>query len=394
MMRKPLTAFVTGPVAVWRGWGGRRGLVVVATVLALIVATAALGLSFYRTAARSLEDTFADQMHIMAVNMAESVTFLLKAYRADTAWMTKLPELREIREPTTTAFLERERANWPNLYLVGRLDRDGRLIYLYPKDVLAQAVGKNFAFREYFQRCRESGKAVVSSVILAGGEKNADVGRRYKAFLTAAPVFDRDGRFDGVVLAAIGVQAVADSFILPTQFGRGYAWMLDEDLSFLVHPKAVNIGQKLTEIDEVPADLLARIQSGQSGHGFYTQRLTGDQKLVSYASVDVDGHRWPIGVTLPRDAVDALLEPLVIRLILLAGGISLLLGAVGYWMWRKQAELRKLRSRVRDLEIQIDAEKKEAELSSITESAYFQGLLGKLDELRSGTGEGLTGEMK
>lgn len=357
----------------------RPGLAL-AAVLAVLAGT---GVTLYRHAEDTVTQTLTTQMGLVAGNMAGSIGFMLQAYRADAAWLARLPELRHVDAQRTTEFLTRERTKWPHLHLVARIDREGRLRYVFPLDVLPGALGKDFSYRDYFRGARDSGRAVVSGTIVAGGENNQDVGKRFKAFVTAAPVVDEQGRFDGVVVSAIATESVGKEMVLPVQAGRAYAWLLDEDLRFLSHPDADKRGQLLTEVDELPAELLQRVTSGQSGSGQYQQAQTGAHKLMAFASVNIDGHRWPVAVTLPVAEVTAMVRPLALHLIwlMLAAFASLAGGA--WWIWRKQEEVGHLRERLHTLEIRIDQEKKEAELSTITESAYFQQLLGKLDELRA-----------
>ena len=359
----------------------RQVIIGFGSVLALLLVALLISYSFYEKAKETAEKMISKEMLIMADQTARGIEDLIKDYVVETEWLTELPQIRKIREPETTVFLDKERKDKPYMRLVVREDRNGIVTYINPPDALKGIIGKDFSFRDYFKAARSTGKVAISGMIESG--QYEEVKDRFKGIVIAAPLFTPDGTFDGVLGSVIAITDIANRFVLPVTVGsKGYAWMLDGQGVTMVHPDAGSIGEKVAERNVIAKSLLDRMFRGEKGFGEYTRPGEKGKKLMAFSAVKVDGHIWPVGVSVPYTEVEMLVYPIYTRLlILMIFVVGIILGG-GVVFMRKAAEVRRLKDKIVALEIRIDEKKRSRDVESITETDYFRTLAEKAEEMK------------
>jgi len=360
----------------------RQVIIGFGSVLGVLLAAVLVSYSFYQKAIETAETMIRKEMLIMADQTARGIEDLIRDYMVETEWLAELPRIRKVREPETTTFLDKERKDKPYMRIVVIEDRNGILKYINPPDALKGVIGKDFSFRDYFQKAKDTGKVAVSDMIESG--QYEDVKDRFKGVVIAAPLPGPDGGFNGVVGSVIDVTDIAKRFVLPVRVGKeGYAWMLDENGVTMAHPEAGRVGEKVTERNLIAKALLDRILKGEKGFGEYTRSGEKGKKIIAFSAVKVDGHVWPVGVTVPYSEVEMLVYPIYTRLlILMIFVVGIILGG-GVVFMRKAAEVKRLKQEIVALEIRIDEEKRSQAVESITETDYFRTLAEKVEAMKA-----------
>lgn len=364
------------PVIFWLGV--ISGIIVIALVLSY---------SFYQSALKAVEGEVRKELLIMAKQTARSIEDLIHTTVADLSWVAKFPEVRNIHEPETTRFFNSLRKKRQFMYVIFILNKQGKCIYVNPRDALPGVIGKDFSFREYFKQARRTGEPVVSGLITSGYYK--DVKNKYKAIVVAVPILDKKGNFEGIIGTDIKVSFLAKRFILPLKVGkRGYAWMLDGEGNTLVHPNPKNIGVNVIKANISPdlTHLAERaLLTKEAGSGSYTYKF---KKLVSFAPVKFDGHIWLVAVSMPYQDIKELVYPMYLRLVGLMIFVVISIVVGGVLFISKLREVKKLKEKMVELEIKIDEERKRKEVEEITGTDYFKTLMEKAEEFKCSIKEG------
>ena len=355
-------------------------LIVIAGVVSVSIL---LSFAFYESAVEAVEKEVRKELLIMAMQTSNSIENFIQAAITDLSWLSELSYIKKIKEPETSKFLNRLRERKRFFYVIFRLDRNGRCTYVNPKNALPGVIGKDFSFREYFKQAKRTGEPVVSGLLVSGYYKN--VKNKYKAVVVAVPIFDKYGRFDGVIGTDIKVSDLARRFILPIRIGKdGYAWMLDGRGVTLVHPDPKNIGKNVIT-GNVSKDLAHLVESAlltkTPGTGSYTYK--GVKKLVSFAPVRFDGHVWLVAISIPYKDVHHLVYPMYVRLLGLMIFVVIVTVVGGLLFIKKTREVRKLKEKMVELEIRIDEDRKKKEVEEITRTDYFKTLMEKAEEFKS-----------
>lgn len=174
--------------------------------------------------------------------------------------------------------------------------------------------------------------------------------------------------FGGIAAFVVDASALARGFTREARSGRtGYAWVIDQDGTFLAHPMEDLIGQnaftarsrKNPKLGFENINLIMRqhMLRGQEGKGEYLsgwhRDLTGPiHKLIGYAPVRLGpqarGLLWSVAVVAPESEVQGMVQSLFMRqfwmqmaivLAILAGSLSLI------WMERYWSDLQKEKER-------------------------------------------------
>lgn len=210
----------------------------------------------------------------------------------------------------------------PDLQLVMLMDADGVARVSSDPDVM----GRNFAFRAYFQAAM-AGRAHVTGIVVGAVAGQAGM-------FFAEPVLDDGGRVIGCVvmrLHASAVSAVLDEL----QAGSVRTpFLVDGDGVLIHHPRenllyrslaplapervaALRADQRFRRdhIDDLGMPALAAAMVGASapGHLAYRSTVSGRDEVVGFAPVA--GHDWVVGVTEPKAEFEAPLHRLFSHLL-------------------------------------------------------------------------------
>jgi two-component system C4-dicarboxylate transport sensor histidine kinase DctB len=228
-------------------------------------------------------------------------------------------------------------------------DRQGTVVAVDPAD--AYTLGRNYAWREYYQWARDKGQPgqmyLSPFMRLEGGSFRGDM-----ALILASGIYSSTGEFRGLVMLVLNFDELVRKHILSIRIGQeGYAWLVDSsNRSVLVDPNG-NINGKSFEEAFLPHwprlyALLESARDGKPGSGWYDYEAPENtaktiRKLVSYYPVRIGNKLWTLGVATPEREVDALLSTFLQRqeafansLVVTTLGIAITLLAV-FFAWNQ-----------------------------------------------------------
>lgn len=311
---------------------------VLATALLPMLLTGAYNLQGSQQAVSRAELRYVEQMaHSTAARVAQLVAdsgHLARALATDAA----LPAWLSTPDPAAGAGMNTRLTRWaqanPDLQLIMLMDVHGAV--LASSD--APLIGRNFAFRQYFQEAI-AGRAFVTGLTVGAGAGEAGI-------FFSEPV--RDGaqqvvgalvlRVRGASVATILQEVQHDSELTP--------FLIDSDGVLVHHPRkdllysslaplpAASLAQiradqrfrrdRITSLDE---HQLARAMLGatQTGHVSYRSALSRRDEIAGFAPVPVSGARgWVVGVSEARATFEAPLQTLAEHLLWSLGLVGLL----------------------------------------------------------------------
>lgn len=348
-------------------------------LLLLLLFACLLAETFYHHALMTQEEMLRDQTGLVARQTSRALADVIDDYVVEMQWLAHMP-LTRLPHPedhlATLASMFRDKMHFTSVF---RLDRNGICTFYYSAnaELLAGVVGKDFSFRQYFQRVRETLRPVVSDPLTSGGPHDG-VLNKFAAIVVAVPLLGPDGEFDGVIGTDIAIENLAREFIWPIRVqNEGGGWLLCADGRVVVSPPG----------DEFDAILHKAYEAGLT-EGDVVKRLTladaaADDEIVEVAMARLGGTRWFVAVEAPRALVTRQVSPLFWRLLALMLGVTAVVVVGVGIILRQMAKVERLTTQIRELEIMIDESRQKQEVSAITSSDYFQDLLNKVDSLRA-----------
>ena len=164
-------------------------------------------------------------------------------------------------------------------------------------------------------RTRDWYKAAMDKkgeVVVSNPYTSVDTG---KMVLTISQT-TKDG--SGVVAADISISYLQDITNQVKIGNKGYAFLLDENKTYLAHPKKVGIQEKAGFINK-----MYEKEKGQFGYKF-----NGEDKIMSFATNKLTG--WKIGGSMYTSEIKAAVAPIYAKTLLVIV-ITLLIGAIGVY---------------------------------------------------------------
>ena len=257
---------------------------------------------------------------------------------------------------------------------IGFVNSDGVIVTGYPPEDAAIGLDLYATKRNaQFDRARESKETYTTRPVpLVQGGVGSNVG---------VPIYS-GGEFKGVVFAVIEISTLSARFLADTvPRGYGHTYMItrsgrclyDGTHRGIISEKYIGL---LCENDSSYADVLRDQMSGDEGVGYYFDRDTGKQMVVTYTPVIWRGRVWSVATSVPASEAEALVRSvyqkqilfiiLVIAIILAGSGSIILI----FSRWNK--------------ELEQEVEKKTDDLRrSNMELASANTKLRKLDRLKS-----------
>jgi len=208
------------------------------TKVSLVVSLlAAVGLSLVTLAAswyfeKQFKDTISRQQFTMVSTIAEEIdskirtaqTELLTVATTVTHDILNNPERAQgflDNRPDTAAIFD------SGVFLFSPL---GNLLAVTPREL--QLIGKNYAFRDYFNKSVEAGKPHISEPFFST-QKNG-----HPIIMFTAPVFDAGGKLAGILAGSLDL--MKDNFLgklASVNIGaNGYLYLYNNDRTIIVHP--------------------------------------------------------------------------------------------------------------------------------------------------------------
>ncbi|PHV70503.1 hypothetical protein CS063_10475 [Sporanaerobium hydrogeniformans] len=153
--------------------------------------------------------------------------------------------------------------------------------------------GTDISDREYFVRCKETGKPVISDLIVSPTDGKT-------AIVLAAPIL-KEGIFEGIIIAQANANFLSE-LTSNIKIGKtGTTYMLDRIGTTIASEDRNKVLERTNIIEAAKTDksmkAFATVQEKmlEEKSGFSSYRYNGSSKIVGYAPVGVNG--WSIGVS-------------------------------------------------------------------------------------------------
>jgi hypothetical protein len=280
---------------------------VIVLTLAAIITVVYLNNKNYHEIERLATEQFNQQQLILARSAAISIKHFIADIEDDALALSKLPVVQKM-EPGILEKMQILFEGIPPQTSSRRLDKDGILRYIYPfEDWRQELVGRDYSQESYFQKVKETGEIVVSSLIIN------EIGEKRIRLVKAVYIEDEKGEkgFDGVIICSVDPEILNTLYISPIISGKtGYAKLLNEEGIFLVHYEKEFIGKDAfkvrTEMNpKISYDLINKIQekmlAGQEGvnryiSGWHRGQSGEIEKLIAYTPVHIGDKIWSVAV--------------------------------------------------------------------------------------------------
>nr|WP_320192503.1 ATP-binding protein [uncultured Desulfobacter sp.] len=200
------------------------------------------------------------------------------------------------------------------------LDTKGMLTYIYPREGFrGELIGKRYDIEDYYKKALSTGKIAISSFLY--NEKNEPRIR------IAIPVFKNDPftpRIKGVLVGSFDPITVLNTIINPivSETALEYAWVLDSEGYFLIHPVKEfegrnSFGAREEKNQTFSYERIEKIQQKMiQGHegtdtyisGWHRNQKGYIEKLVAYSPVKIAGSNWSVAICSPKNSLDTIIE--------------------------------------------------------------------------------------
>ncbi|MBW1952580.1 MAG: PAS domain S-box protein [Deltaproteobacteria bacterium] len=350
-------------------------IVILVGILVLLGVSIYLGLKSAGQMRQIVKEDFNQQQLVLAQHTAsileQDLEFLKRELRIlnHSASVQYLEELTWAHRMRVTLSSVREEG----VVEIRRINREGNKAYLVDERSLEHIITGSYKKTPYFEWARQpenKGRVYVSRVIT---QLPNYFGRLI--MIIATPTYDESvdeshphpsGQWSGVLAFYIDVHYLAHKFTSEIRSGKtGYAWIMDNQGTFLYHPEEDFIGKNAFTVRKarMPAisfDAINEIQrekmlTGQEGWGTYISGWhRGEagviQKLIAYAPVKLTGSSlaetagpassWSVAVVAPVSEVEGVIHTIYQRqfLIQVIIGVFVLLSSVVLLNYRYERE--------------------------------------------------------
>ncbi|MBB5336725.1 methyl-accepting chemotaxis protein [Pectinatus brassicae] len=182
-------------------------------------------------------------------------------------------------------------------------------ISLNGQGIMSSGKRGNYTDRDYFKKCVQTQKAVVSNPLVSKSTGKLSV-------VVAAPV-RKDGQFNGVIVGTVALDRLSDMMKKLKFLQTGYGQIADNAGVVIAHPTSPNLVGKLNlssttispdlkladkELDKNLVDLFMQARDNHQVAGKYT--FAGKKRLAVMAPINLPGgQRWVISVVAPESEV-------------------------------------------------------------------------------------------
>ncbi len=276
-----------------------------------------------------------------ARTLEESIAHHLEALKA----FSKNPSFQEQNQQyrLLKILYETRKEDADAIYL---LDPNGIVLYRHPSKVGGKdRVGVSLSDRPGVSYVLKERKPYVSEVFHNKlGELSISI---------SEPIFYED-KFTGIVRWMISMHTLSERFILPVKVGeKGYAWLLDDDGTVVMHPKAEHVGRDIMALrkEKFPdydwselEDVVEKMTKGKEGVGIYHSAWWIEEgfetlkKLTAYAPVHIGNELWSVGVSMGYSEIAAPIHEHARTAFGLAGLVILLFAVGGAVLLRSQKQ--------------------------------------------------------
>lgn len=314
----------------------------------LLCSLAVLGGMNYWQARSVLNDSIQDNYLELADTLNGSVESWLNGRREELSMLANTSVLKRGDKAEISAFLGEIGKGLKSYERILYLDAAGNSVY-------AEGPGPNFSDREYFKH------GIKGELYISDPYVSRTTGSLVMAVV--APVQD-NGRVTGLMMGTLSMEGVNQRILALKVAQTGYAMVLMQDGTVLVHPDKESVMKTNFMKDEaVPAslkELSERVVQGERGIGFYEQNNV--EKIAAF--IPMSGIQWYLIIAAPLQEVTGVLDKLAMSTLAVAGIVLLLAAAAIVWFARQIANpihmLEKTADRIADgdlsaLQFRIDS---------------------------------------
>lgn len=330
-----------------RGNGYLR-LVVAAPILAL----AGLMVALYHTYEEALalaKDQLGTQQLLLARQASVGIRKNMELLVRELEWLASQPatialDLGEYRATAEDTYRYVSDSYVNDVALV-----DAQGIVLLPLRA-PELTGRDFSYREYFQRAREATAGAPSYELITFKGVNAGE----KGIVIAMPVLGPDGDFRGVVLFTIIVSELIRGLCEANRVG-GTAWVIDREGQVIFHPQ-YETGTRLPELPDLDPSFRAFLAGSMGGGCGKGEFLSPAGKTIAACHpITVAGQTWSYVVAADERVARGVLARFTVDFgFLTAAGLLVILAAVAvifhrFRRWHRELEAM-VKIRTEDLE--------------------------------------------
>lgn len=224
---------------------------------------------------------------------ANAVKWRLDDYWAPLTEAAALSEFKELvsTDPELIAITEGIASRNGYIY-VGKMDRNG-----------IASTGENYGNTEYFLKCKESLRPVISDLMNDGNQM---------IFLLEVPILVNN-QFEGVVYGAVNADFLTDIVSGLNLGENGQVYVLDANGNVIGHPNRGYVTDGVNIIDQAKTDssmedvaaVHSLMMNGETGITSY--RFDGDNKCFAYTPVGGE-QGWSVGVEISQSEFKAALD--------------------------------------------------------------------------------------
>lgn len=278
-----------------------RQVLIAAITLTAVALAILLNQRTYRETREMATEHFNEQQLILAREAAAAIETFVINIKDDLLALSRLPSVQRM-EPGILDDMEILCMGFPPATSSRRLDRNGILRFIYPSEGWRnELIGRDYSKKTYFIQAREQGETVSTRLTT---DEIGEIRIR-----VAHPIFIEDEKgareFDGVVIVTFNPTMLNKLYISPIVSGNtGYAWLLDQDGTFLAHYEEEFIGRSASEVrrernPEISYEAIDQIQEkmivGEEGvscyvSGWHRGQIGEIEKLLAYTPIQVNGY--------------------------------------------------------------------------------------------------------
>ena len=348
-------------------------------VSVLVIGFGTFIFSMYQKEIRKAEVKRLEDLTTIIDTLANDLNYILTSTEKDLKLLASIYTDKE--KPSTKNFSNIYNSIFKiNSFLLGifYIDSKGTMRAVAPYKY-SKGIGNNYAFRKYFQEAKKK-KTVFFSAVL-DNYKAKDTEEDYKSIVVTLPIFDKNKEFSGVFGAELDLdkiqQRIQKESYTDSIGKRGFYCIDYKAGQIIARPDQKHI----TPIfDNVLLSTAGKIDF----KGSEKNTFTFNRKKFFYSSKTIDNEKFSlliVGVFPFKDSIFTLrgMYSQIRGIILIIGAVILI---ALFMIIYNEKILKKLKKRIKDLEINIDITKKEEATSSITESKYYKELIKKIDAIK------------
>ncbi len=319
-------------------------IIIITVTMAAIAVTILLAQKDHREIERLCAEQFNQQQLILAHLAATGIQHFMAEIEDEICALSNSPAVQKM-EPVMLEQMALFFMGIPQETSSRRLDKNGILRFIYPyKGWRKDLKGQDYSHETYFQKAGETGKIVISSLIIN------EIGEWRVRVTKPVYIEDEKGirRFNGVIIGSFDPEKLSKLYISPIVSGEtGYACLLSEDGLFMANYEKQFIGKDAFKVraernSDISYNTINNIQlkmmAGEEGTGRYVSGWhRGErrklEKLIAYTPVHVYDKVWSVSVCAPVDEVEWITSKLYRNKLYSLGFIILILTASGVFFF-------------------------------------------------------------